>query len=112
MLRFLKKKKKGGGEEGEAEDSGVADFDPYDYYTSEPWQQWLRVCYCFMCLHVSLKVLNVAQFNENIAFLVKILSKVFHDLLPFFLLWFAIQFMFAMTINALDVIFWNADSLH
>lgn len=81
LLRMLKKKKRGGG-------SNLSDF--YDYYSYDSWQQWIRISYCILCIHSSLKVLNVAQFNENIAFLVKILSKVFHNLLPFFLLWFAI----------------------
>lgn len=108
LLRILKKKKRA----GEGEVGGADEFDPSDYYDSEIWQQWMRVSYCLLCLHISIKVLSVAQFNENIAFLVKILSKVFEDLLPFFLLWFAIQFMFGLTINALDLIFWNADSRH
>ena len=107
LLRILKKKKKKGGA-GEV----TNDFDPSDYYDTEPWQQWMRVSYCLLCLHISIKVLSVAQFNENIAFLVKILAKVFQNLFPFFLLWFAIQFMFGLAINALDLIFWNADSLH
>jgi hypothetical protein len=42
--------------------------------------------------------------------LVKILSKVAQNLLPFFLIWFAIQTMFGFCINALDLLFWNPDS--
>lgn len=80
MLRMLKKKKKG----------GPGSFDAAGYYESEPWQHWIRVSYCILCLLGALKVLNVAQFNEKIAFLVKILSKVANNLLPFVLLWFAI----------------------
>ena len=77
---MLKKKKRGSGD--------LKDF--YEYYSYDSWQQWIRVSYCLLCVHSSLKLLNVAQFNENIAFLVKILSKVAHNLLPFFLLWFVI----------------------
>jgi hypothetical protein len=54
ILRFLKKKKKKG------LGGGANDFDPEEYYDSDLWQQWMRVCYCFLCLHISLKVLNVA----------------------------------------------------
>ena len=51
-LRFLKKKRRGGG--------GAGSFDPADYYDYDPWLQWLRVSYCFLIVTVSIKVLNVA----------------------------------------------------
>jgi hypothetical protein len=40
--------------------SSVSDFDPREFYTYESWLQWIRVSYCLLCLHISMKVLNVA----------------------------------------------------
>jgi hypothetical protein len=102
MLRMLKKKRRGGG--------GGSEFDPADYYTYDPWLQWLRVSYCMLIVTVCVKVLNVAQFNDSIAFLVKILEKVISVILPFVVLWICIIIMFSFCINALDLVFFNSDS--
>jgi hypothetical protein len=101
-LRMLKKKRRGGG--------GGNTFDPADYYDYEPWLQWLRVSYCLLIVTVSVKVLNVAQFNDSIAFLVKILEKVISVILPFVVLWICIIVMFSFCVNALDLVFYNSDS--
>ena len=53
ISRRLKKKPKIG-------DESVSDFDPREFYTYESWLQWIRVSYCLLCLHISMKVLNVA----------------------------------------------------
>jgi hypothetical protein len=103
LLRFLKKKRRSGG-------GGGSDFDPIEYYDYEEWLQWLRVFYCFLIINVSVKVLNVAQFNDSIAFLVKVLGKVVSVILPFVVLWMCIIIMFTFCVNALDLIFYNSDS--
>lgn len=100
-LRFLKKKRKTG---------ALGGFDPEQYYNYDPWMMWLRVSYCFLIMTISIKVLNVAQFNDSIAFLVKILEKVINVILPFVVLWMSIVIMFSFCINALDLVFYNSDS--
>ena len=102
LLRMLKKKKKKRG-------SGL-DLDPAEYYNYDSWLEWLRVSYCILIMNVSVKVLNVAQFNDSIAFLVKILEEVVSVILPFLVLWLSIMWMFFNINIALDVVYYNADS--
>lgn len=52
----------------------------------------------------------MAQFNDSIAFLVKILETVISVILPFVVLWLSIIVMFCFVVNALDVVFFNSDS--
>lgn len=69
------------------------------------------MCYGILSINVFLKILNVAQFSENVAFLVKMLGFIFEKFQPFILFWFGIIWMFALCVNALDVVFYNADSM-
>ena len=69
------------------------------------------MCYGILSINVFLKILNVAQFSENVAFLVKMLGFIFEKFQPFILFWFGIIWMFSLCVNALDVVFYNADSM-
>jgi len=105
LIRMLKKKGKSQGGGG----SGY-DLDPAEYYSEDSWLVWLRVSYCILIMNVSVKVINVAQFNDSIAFLVKILEEVFSVIKPFLVLWLCMMFMFSLIINILDVVFFNSDA--
>lgn len=99
--RMLKKKKAARGD-------GV--IDVYDYYSYPEYDQWLRFVYGILVINSFLKILNVAQFSENVAFLVKMLGYMFEKFQPFILFWFAIMIMFAFCVQALDLVFYNSDS--
>jgi hypothetical protein len=99
-LRMLKKKSA----------RGDATFDVKVYYSYPEFETYLRMVYAILTINSYLKVLNVAQFSENVAFLVKMLGYIFNKFKPFILFWFGIMIMFSFCINAIDLVFYNSDS--
>jgi hypothetical protein len=86
-------------------------FDVNDYYDVPWYENLLRMAYAILAINSFLKVLNVAQFSENVAFLVKMLGYIFVKFSPFIFFWFGIIVMFSLCIQALDLVFYNADSM-
>ena len=103
-LRMLKPKKTTSG------DGGGGEFNPVEYYDYPVWESYIRVTYAVLIINTHLKVLNVAQFSEGVAFIVKMLSTIFDVFMPFLLLNFSIMVCFSFCNNALDVVFYNSDS--
>lgn len=101
---MLKPKKTTGGDGGGGE--WIAD----DYYDYPLWESYIRVTYSVLIINSHLKVLNVAQFSESVAFIVKMLETVFTVFMPFLLLNFSIMVCFSFCNNALDLVFFNSDS--
>lgn len=102
MKRMLRPKKKARGE---------LVFDVAEYYSYPKYEQYLRMTYGILAINSFLKILNVAQFSANVAFLVKMLAFIFEKFKPFVIFWFAIIWMFALCVQALDVVFYNGDSM-
>lgn len=70
-MRMLKPKKTTSG------DGGGGTFVPAEYYSYPLWESYIRVTYSVLIINTHLKVLNVAQFSESVAFIVKMLETVF-----------------------------------
>lgn len=103
LRRMLKPKKQGGL-------GDLGGFDPYGYYEYPIWESYLRVVYSILVVNTFLKMLNVAQFSEQVAFIVKMLETIFEVFSPFLMFNFSIMIMFSFCANALDVIYYNTDS--
>jgi hypothetical protein len=101
LRRILKKKKR----------RGPSSFDVKVYYSYPEFETWLRMVYAILTINSFLKVLNVSQFSENVAFLIKMLGYIFNKFKPFIFFWFGIMVMFSLCINAIDLVFYNSDSI-
>lgn len=73
-------------------------FDVKEYYSNPTYETYLRMIYAILTINSFLKILNVAQFSENVAFLVKMLGFIFVKFSPFIFFWFGIIIMFSLCI--------------
>jgi len=69
----------------------------------------MRVTYSVLVIVANIKIMNILQFYEGIAFMVEIMENMAGELAPVMVFLFGIISVFALAAAALDVVYWNAD---